>query len=121
MASLDFNSYQAQCATTAKYRGQGTVWGLAYVGLGLGESGEGQGVIKKIIRDIEEVEPTTLNTDLPMEVIEKMKFELGDQLYYIAQTCNELGFTLQQVAEANVAKLEDRKARGVLGGSGDYR
>jgi len=33
----------------------------------------------------------------------------------------ELGFTLGEIAQENLDKLASRKARGVLGGSGDNR
>ena len=47
--------------------------------------------------------------------------ELGDVMWYISQICNAHGFTIQEVIEGNVAKLSDRKERGVLQGSGDSR
>lgn len=47
--------------------------------------------------------------------------ELGDVLWMLTAITKDEGFTLQEIAEANLIKLYDRKARGVLGGSGDYR
>lgn len=86
---------------------------LSYVALGMGESGETQGKIKKIIRD-----SGGKITDETRFAIAK---ELGDQLYYLARACRELGLSFDYVAESNIAKLLDRKDRGVLQGSGDNR
>jgi NTP pyrophosphatase (non-canonical NTP hydrolase) len=47
--------------------------------------------------------------------------ELGDVLWYCAALAGDLGFTLGEVAEANISKLQSRKDRGTLQGSGDNR
>jgi hypothetical protein len=39
----------------------------------------------------------------------------------VAQLASELGFELNDVAEANLSKLASRAARNVIGGSGDHR
>jgi len=85
----------------------------AYAGLGLGESGEIQGKLKKIIRDGGGV----VNDD----VRAKIAGEIGDSLWYHAALAKEFGLSLSDIAEANLAKLADRKVRGVIGGSGDNR
>ena len=38
-----------------------------------------------------------------------------------ARLADELGLDLSQIAQENMDKLLDRKARGVIGGSGDNR
>lgn len=77
------------------------------------EAGEVAGKVKKIFRDkggvIGEAER------------EALKAELGDVLWYIAQVCTELEIPLDEVAEANLAKLLDRQARGKIRGDGDNR
>jgi len=55
------------------------------------------------------------------EMIEKVKLELGDVLFYVAVTAYELDLSLSDIAEANRKKLQDRKQRGVICGSGDER
>ena len=110
---LSFDEYQERTAETAIYPGQGQVMGLAYVGLGLGEAGEVQGKIKKVLRD-----DAGEITEAKRDAIAK---ELGDMLWYISQTATELGVAMSDIATANLDKLASRKERGVLGGSGDER
>jgi NTP pyrophosphatase (non-canonical NTP hydrolase) len=43
---------------------------------------------------------------------EKVKKELGDQLWYIAMTGEAIGFTMEDIAKANVAKLQARYPNG---------
>ncbi len=52
---------------------------------------------------------------------EKVVKELGDLLFMIACFADSAGLTLNDVAEANIAKLEARKSRGTIKGSGDDR
>lgn len=54
-------------------------------------------------------------------MLDGMKKELGDLLFYISVTCTELNISLEEVAELNIKKLQDRKSRGVICGSGDER
>jgi hypothetical protein len=42
-------------------------------------------------------------------------------LWYLAEICTRLGIRLEDVAAANIAKIADRAARGVLHGDGDHR
>jgi NTP pyrophosphatase (non-canonical NTP hydrolase) len=85
----------------------------AYAGLGLGESGEIQGKLKKILRD-----SGGTTTD---ETRAKIAAELGDSLWYHAALAKEFGLNLGDVAQANLDKLAARKARGTLQGDGDNR
>lgn len=111
--SLGFSEYQERSAETAFYPGQNTVMGLAYCGLGLGEAGEVQGKIKKILRDT--------NGSWSDEQAKEIAKELGDALWYIAMVSKELGYDLEDIASMNLNKLDDRKDRGVLKGNGDNR
>lgn len=47
--------------------------------------------------------------------------EIGDVLWYLNALANEYGLTLSGCAELNITKLQSRKNRGVLQGSGDNR
>lgn len=115
MSEYTFNNYQDDIAPVAIYpeAGTGSALALAYVGLGLGESGEIQGKIKKILRD-QKGEVTDENR---LEIAK----EIGDLLWYAARAAEELGYDLGEIAEMNVRKLKSRQERGVLGGSGDNR
>jgi|SRR3990170_8275883 len=109
---MNFTDYQTKSRRTAKYPAIGH--SVIYPMLGLtNEAGEVAGKIKKVFRDkqgvIGEVER------------EALKSELGDVLWYLAQVCTELGLSLDEVAEANIAKLFDRLKRGVIKGDGDNR
>lgn len=109
LEALTFNLYQEQAVSTAIYPSGS----LEYLALGLnGESGEVAEIIKRKIRG-----------DKPFgdAEVEKLKLELGDCLWYIANFANELGVKLEDIAEINVRKLKDRQARGVLHGRGDER
>ena len=110
---MEFNEYQVISDGTAIYPGKGTVSGLYYTALGLGEAGEVQGKVKKIMRDNGGV--------LNEETCNAIAKELGDLLWYVSQTATELGLELDDVAEANINKLADRRERGVIQGSGDDR
>jgi len=84
-----------------------------YVGLGLGEAGEFQNKLKKVLRDGK--------GQLTDESRKKMGEELGGLLWYVAQCASELGLSLDAIAEENIRILKSRKERGVLQGSGDNR
>jgi NTP pyrophosphatase (non-canonical NTP hydrolase) len=83
---------------------------MDYLLLGLvGEVGEFYSPIAKAIRD---------DTDIEDNLLKK---ELGDILWFIATISAELGLTLNEIAEANIKKLQSRKLRGTIGGSGNDR
>lgn len=125
LLKITFNEYQAKAKTTALYYKKidetfpnldpkvRALLGLSYVSLGLGESGEVQGKVKKLIRDA--------GGNITPGVIDAIKGELGDILWYVSQVCEELGITMEGVAYSNTAKLADRAARNVITGSGDNR
>ena len=112
--TMTLNEYQNQALQTAIFPQRGEYPGLMYLGLGLtGESGEITDHIKKGFR--------YYNAEILPARKKLMRAELGDVLWYVAVLASELGFTLDEVAKYNTAKLMDRMQRGVLGGSGDNR
>ena len=111
---MTLNEYQKLAAFTAIYPGRGTIGGMVYCTLKLnGEAGEVAKKIGKILRDEGGM--------IRLERTEDLTKELGDVLWYIAACAMELGISLETVADMNLQKLESRKARGTLSGSGDNR
>jgi NTP pyrophosphatase (non-canonical NTP hydrolase) len=122
---MDFKEYQKLASQTAIYLDKFKMIyerlpepvmkyiGLSYTAHGLGEVGEVQGKIKKILRD-----QAGNITDANREDLKK---ELGDILWYVSAMCSELGLEMEDVAISNINKLFDRKQRDKLTGSGDDR
>jgi len=106
---ISASTYQAKAKETAIFPKDKA---LEYLTLGLvGESGEIANKIKKIIRD--KIPSANWKTDLPNEI--------GDVLWYCAMLADYLDADLGSIMENNLEKLQSRKKRGVLGGSGDNR
>lgn len=116
MKKLTFNEYQKRTATTAIYPevGLGTPLAVSYCGLGAaGEAGEVANKINKMLRD----DGCQMTDQRRTEI----RQEIGGALWYLSQLCSEIKVTLEFVAQENLNILADRKARGVLKGSGDNR
>lgn len=79
------------------------------------EAGEVAGKLAKFVRKSAsgEVDFEQLRQD--------MKKELGDLQYQVSEAARQFGFSLQDIIDGNVEKLQDRVARGVLIGEGDNR
>ncbi len=109
---VNFTEYQEKARQTARYPVIGHA--VIYPTLGLtNEAGEVSGKIKKIFRDKEGV--------IGESDLDALQGELGDVLWYLAQVSTELGLSLDEIAEHNIAKLLDRQARGKIQGDGDNR
>lgn len=108
-----FDEYQKQALTTAKSSGDDFKDAMHWV-LGVtGESGEIAEKVKKIVRDKKGVFSDDDKAELSKEI--------GDVLWYLAVLAHNLGRSFEDIANDNLAKLKSRKARGVIGGSGDNR
>lgn len=83
-----------------------------YSTLGLvGEAGEIANKVKKLRRDMKP----------RLAIKDDIKSEIGDCLWYLARLCDDFGLSFNDVAYDNLDKLEDRKERNVIQGSGDNR
>ena len=108
---MEFSEYQFNAVKTAVY-GEGRK--IIYPALGLGnEAGEVLGKIKKCLRDGE--------GEFTEEWRQKIADEMGDVLWYLAALSRDIEIPLEDIALSNLAKLADRKERGVIQGSGDKR
>ena len=106
--------YQQLCTETQIYPREHAVF---YPALGLaGEAGEVANKIKKIMRD----RKCDVN-NLPGEVKDEIASELGDCLWYISALATDLGIGLDGVVVENIRKLQKRKEKGTIHGSGDKR
>lgn len=110
---MELKEYQEKALTTTFHQEK---YKVIYPALGLGnESGEVMGKIKKWLRgdDGEGI----MSDDRK----EGLKGELGDVLWYLAVLAHDLGLSLEDIAKANLDKLQSRKERNMLKGDGDKR
>ena len=109
---MTFNEYQKESRKTVIYPAAGA--NMIYPTLGLtAEAGEVANKVKKVLRDH--------RGQFSDESIADVSAEVGDVLWYCAQIATELGISLEDIADKNLAKLFSRLERGKLGGSGDTR
>ena len=107
---MEINEYQKGALETAIYPEK---YRVIYPALGLaGEAGEVADKVKKIMRGDSELDPGR-KLDIAMEI--------GDVLWYCATLAHDLGFSLEEVAKMNYAKLKSRQERGKIAGDGDNR
>ena len=106
------DEYQTAALDSAVYPKSAAI---IYPTLGLtGEAGEVADKVKKVIRD--------KNGDFDNEDIRKeIAKELSDVMWYTATLAHDLGYSLTDICQLNIQKLQSRKLRGVLHGSGDNR
>ena len=108
---MTLNDYQDKALATAVY---GKFNKIIYPTLGLtGEAGEVADKVKKVLRDNEGFFSDEIRSELIKEV--------GDVLWYVAALSNDLGYTLEEVANMNIIKLSKRRAENKIHGSGDNR
>lgn len=108
---MTLNEYQKKALETAVYPQE---FKIIYPALGLtGEAGEVADKVKKVIRD----NNGTFDDGRKKEIAK----ELGDVLWYIATLSNDIGYSLDEIAQMNYEKLSSRKERGMISGSGDNR
>lgn len=92
---ISFNDYQKQAYSLISEAGKKDMITNGVLGLA-GEAGECCDIVKKYKYQGHELDK------------EHLKDELGDVLWYIAETASGLGITLEEVAEYNLNKLHKR-------------
>jgi NTP pyrophosphatase (non-canonical NTP hydrolase) len=85
---------------------------IMYLTIGLtGEAGECAEKVKKWARNEKEL----------LWLKKELRDELGDLLWYMVRLASHLDLTLEEIADANLKKLADRRERGVITSEGDHR
>lgn len=119
---MTIDNFQKAAHEFATYGGN-----TMYPVLGLAEeAGEVCGKVAKFIRKHEGITPTQAKDWVSMNeeyetVKEDISKELGDVLWMVAEVATTMGLKLSQIVDQNIAKLTDRKNRGVIVGEGDNR
>ena len=127
MEGLTMNGYQDAAMSTCMR----TCDNFSYMMLNLiGEVGE---LASKVAKDIRRGGVEIGSTCLENDIIPRMPqdewwdrqdeymAEAGDILWQLSGLCKVMGWTLEDVAKANLAKLASRRRRGVIDGEGDNR
>ena len=109
---MTFNDYQDKSRETAIYPNAGN--NIIYPTLGLvGEAGEIANKVKKIQRDSHGI----LSESMRLAILD----EMGDAMWYMAQLATEIEVSFEEIAIQNIEKLQLRKQKGTIHGSGDTR
>ena len=96
---MNFSEYQ-RLAKVTKKQWEAKEGDLADCGLGLtGEAGEVADMLKKHLSG---------SKLLDTEGKEKLKYEIGDVMWYIASLCDCMGFDMDDIAQMNIDKLKKR-------------
>ena len=96
---MQLNEYQTEARRVSKVQDDDTPYFWAIWGLGLaGEAGEVADHVKKLLRDDD--------GRLSDSRAEDMAEELGDVLWYAARLASVAGFSLDEIAQRNIAKLK---------------
>lgn len=105
----NFDAYQEAARKTAFCPPEHKI---TYPAVGLaGEAGELANKVKKLLRGDTNRE----------ELLEGIKAEMGDILWYLSALADDIGVNLSDVAGDNIAKLASRYERDTLRGAGDFR
>lgn len=107
---MKFNEFQQFAVSTADPCAKDPL----YLACGIcEEAGETAGKVKKTIRDHDGY--------FDMERRLGVARELSDILWYVANQAHQMGYTLSDIAEINIDKINGRIERRTLHGSGDNR
>lgn len=108
---MELNDYQLAALATAIYPQDKRI---IYPLIGLaGETGEVADKIKKEIRD--------RNGEFAADSRREIALEIGDVMWYLASLASDLGYTLDEIAQMNIEKIQSRKQRDKIHGEGDNR
>jgi NTP pyrophosphatase (non-canonical NTP hydrolase) len=94
---LYFSDYEFPAAKTATYKNP------MYLPLGLAEE------VGELLHEYARCERKGVEIDL-----EALRSECGDVLWVLSQICRENGFSLEEAARENIAKLKSRSESGTI-------
>jgi NTP pyrophosphatase (non-canonical NTP hydrolase) len=124
---MTLNEYQEKAMSTC----MDSCYNFSYMMLNLvGEVGELSSKVAKMIRKGKFEIGVKSNLRVYIKAMGKddfetfdkeLKLEAGDIAWQLAGLCSVLGWSLEEVCQANLDKLASRKARGVIDGNGDER
>lgn len=119
---MTLNDYQDRAMSTC----MASCNNFSYMSFGLvGEVGELMGKIAKHIRKenitIENNQLIDNDEKLTRADIELIISELGDIQWFVAGLAQSLGYSLEEVCQNNLEKLQSRKERNKIDGDGDNR
>ena len=121
---LTLNEYQKRAMTTCLKESEN----FSYMFLNLvGEVGELASKVAKSIRKGEAYigeDNMLFYKDYFPEIApqeEELMKEAGDALWQLSGLCSVMGWSLEDIAQQNLDKLESRKERNVIEGNGDNR
>lgn len=116
---MELNDYQKRAMTTCTE----TSRNFSYMMLNLvGEVGEFASKIAKYIRkDYIQINQGKIAGFFSDDEEEELRKEAGDILWQLSGLCTVMEWSLEDVAQENLDKLEDRKNRNVIIGEGDNR
>ena len=123
MKELTLNEYQRKAMTTCMNSSNNMVYML----MGLCEEvGELQGKFSKAVRKglleanhYNQFVPTEGNRGKLDDLRNAIKAEAGDVAWMLAGFCEVMGWSLEEVCQMNLDKLQARKAIGTIDGNGD--
>lgn len=108
---MEIKEYQDRALSTSTY-GDGV--SIIYPVLGLnGEAGEVAEKVKKCLRDKKGIFDDEIKLNIALE--------LGDVLWYVNAAARDIGYTLEDIMKLNISKIESRRERDKIHGSGDNR
>lgn len=90
----------------------------------MGEVGEFMGKVAKLIRKDEafiDESKLYIKRHTQGEVMDALADEAGDIFWQFAGMCQVMGYSLEEIAQRNLAKLRSRAERSVIVGNGDNR
>lgn len=118
---MELNEYQKQAMTTC----MPSCDNFSYMMLNLmGEVGEFSSKVAKLIRKDEafiDESKLYIKRHTQDEVMDALADEAGDIFWQLAGMCQVMGYSLEEIAQRNLAKLRSRAERGVIVGNGDNR